>query len=551
MTTPRRPGSQPAPVPLQTTKREKLRSPAPQIPLEGADPDATPRPGSVRTRGPQTQEEAAAFVDREREGLPGLSLDRKFSLLSSMASEPDPVGRYPAQLGGLYRSMKRLDPGFAEDDRLRQSLVLEAVAERLPDAPRRWRNASTKERGDIVRSILEVQCQVLGMGRDRMPTVELLGDGPEPIPGNSMGQYFEADGVLQLITKAPGWEEFHEAVNTVLHEGTHNYQYSLVADLDAGRLAGDPRKRQAEAFRSNFAAYLNDGDGGDRESYLSQPVELHAMAVGDDAQVYFLDQALMAGVEVYEALEQVNETPEAGRIREELHTAMNGKSSSAIYRLTERARRYLPDVEPRPSEPERRLHLVERAAGLGSDPGATSADRNRIIPLVTDPSLSDDALGDALAELGAEIRARGLAAHRDRLSARFLDANHAAFFTDLAASVLRDLGEFVPEFRETERVEAEINRIKEAPYYLNPAWLAGEAAAVGDDAENTADLAHAAMVRELREAGLSEEAEACERTYAVYRQAKERERAALTEVDRTRRALGELIARRGLVTVPT
>lgn len=480
-----------------------------------------------------------------------LSLDRKFSLLSSMASEPDPVGRYPAQLGSLYRSMKTLDPGFAEDDGLRQLQVLEAVAEQLPDAPRRWRNASTKERGDIVRSILDVQCQVLGMGRDRMPTVELLGDGPEPIPGNSMGQYFEADRVLELITKAPGWEEFHEAVNTVLHEGTHNYQYSLVADLDAGRLAGDPREKQAGAFKGNFAAYLNDGDGGDRESYLSQPVELHAMAVGDDAQVYFLDQALMAGAAVYEALEQVGETPEAGRIREELHAAMNGSSSSAIYRLMEQARRYLPDVEPRPSEPERRLHLVERAAGLGSDPGATSVDRNRIIPLVTDPALSDDALGDALAELGAEIRARGLAAHWDRLSARFLDADHAALFTDLAASVIRDLGGSVPESRETERVEAEINRIKEAPYYLNLAWLAGEAAAVSDHAESTADLAHAAMVWKLREAGLSEEAEACERTYALYRQAKERERAALTEVDRTRRVLGELIARRGLATIPT
>ncbi|MFF3444347.1 hypothetical protein [Streptosporangium sp. NPDC002721] len=545
MTTPGRPRSQSAPA-LRATKREKLHPP-PQIPPEEVDPGATPRPDGIRTPDPQAR--AADLIGRG-EGLDALSLDQKFSLLSSMASGPDPVGRYSPQLGSLYRNMKTLDPGFERHDGSAQLRVLETIAERLPDAPRRWRNASTKERGDIVRSILEIQCQVLGMSPDRMPGVELLGDGPEPIPGNSMGQYFEAGRVLELITRAPGWEEFHEAMNTVLHEGTHNYQYSLVDMLDAGQLAGDPRERQAGAFRSNFAAYLN-GDDGDRESYLAQPVELHAMAVGDEAQAYFLDQALIAGADVYEALSRVDTTPEIDRIQRELEEVLTEESSSAIYRLMEQARRYLPDVEPRPSEPERRLHQVGRAASLGSDPGATPADRERIIPLVTDPALSDDALGDALAELGAEIRERSHAAHRDRFSVQFLDANRAAFFTDLATSVLRDLGEPVPEPREAERVEAEINRIKDAPYYTNLAWIAGETAAVRDAAERTEDVAHTEMVRKLREAGLFEDAEACEDTHTAYRQAKERERAAQAEVDRARRALGELIARRGLATVPT
>ncbi|MEU8382395.1 hypothetical protein [Streptosporangium sp. NPDC048865] len=546
MTTPGRPRSQSAPS-LRTTRREKLRPPPPQIPSEEVDPDAAPRPGEIRTPDPQAR--AADLIGRG-EGLDALSLDQKFALLSSMASGPDPVGRHSSQLGVLYRSMGTLDPVFEQHDKPKRLRVLETITERLPDAPRRWRNASTKERGDIVRSILEVQCRVLGMGPDRMPTVELLGDGPEPVPGDSMGQYFEDGRVLELITRAPGWEEFHEAMNTVLHEGTHNYQYSLVADLDAGRLAGDPKEKQAGAFKSNFGAYL-DSDGGDRESYLAQPVELHATAVGDEAQEYFLDQALMAGADVYEALPQEGTAPEVDRIRQELEAALTEESSSAIYRLMEQARRYLPDVEPRPSEPERRLHQVERAASLGSDPGATPADRERIIPLVTDPALSDDALGDALTELGAEIRERSHAAHRDRLSAQFLDANRAAFFTDLATSVLRDPGEPVPESRETERVEAEIERIKEAPYYLNLAWMAGETAAVRDAAERAEGVAYAEMVRKLREAGLFEAAEACENTHAAYRQAREGERAAWAEVDRTRRALGELIARRGLATLPT
>jgi hypothetical protein len=258
------------------------------------------------TAGEENDRKATASVktvtDLSARDLKAKSTAEKIRLLNEVCSGSgsEMTDEQKAARRALYNAME-MDPEFLKKDaKARKKIAGEmtdskAKRQKLRKLKRNWKKEppdgpTNDEKLDLMREALAVQCAAMGI--DPPPEVVNV-DEPVKIVHNDDGTtdelidngYFNPnDGKIYINTNAES--SFHEgmqdALDLVLHENSHNYQFKLVAQLEDGTLKpGDPEYEQALMFQANTRprGYVKS-DEGDFDTYQKQPLEEHAFSNG-------------------------------------------------------------------------------------------------------------------------------------------------------------------------------------------------------------------------------------------------------------------------------
>ncbi|WP_329090409.1 hypothetical protein [Streptosporangium sp. NBC_01469] len=230
-------------------------------------------------------------------GTDGLSLSEKQRLIAriiagSTTLDPD-AG---AALGTLYLSAG-LAPDFTRHDHEIRTRVLTRLKTELMDECRRWPTLSLDQRLEALKRVRDIQCAEMGIGHQSpeiLPVKDLGWSTPNGwVPCS--GLFIPRENVIRMNTSYPGWDDFDEVIDTLVHENTHNYQKWLVSQLYADQPMdeSDPRHLQATLFALNqgHGYLILDEAHLDKDLanqiYKSQPKERHAFLAGGEAKVAF------------------------------------------------------------------------------------------------------------------------------------------------------------------------------------------------------------------------------------------------------------------------
>jgi hypothetical protein len=183
----------------------------------------------------------------------------------------------------VYNSID-YDPDFKRVDESRRGALIEELGKdtEVMEARKGWAGKTTEQRLAVLMRVLKAECRIYGMPE---PVVRLFNEPP-----GDEGFFSSSSGTLNLNTHPDsGFSDFKEAVDTVVHENMHNYQYFLAQRLEEGLLEpGDPEYAEAQIFAANDAPYgyvdtdeEPDPDEAEKNPYKTQPLEAHAWDTGD------------------------------------------------------------------------------------------------------------------------------------------------------------------------------------------------------------------------------------------------------------------------------
>jgi hypothetical protein len=191
----------------------------------------------------------------------------------------------------IYASMEMDAEFLAQDDKRRADLT-KAISEdkELMAAKDKWATMDVAKRIALLQKTLKTECAIYGMP---VPTVQVF---EEPMPGD-LGSFNSGTNVIRInVHPTATFNDFHDTIDTIVHENAHNYQGYLVTRLNEGLLnPGDPEYKQALMFASNSVAqsYVNGDE--DHAIYKKQPLEDHAWKTGDGVKYALI--ALPPGVD--------------------------------------------------------------------------------------------------------------------------------------------------------------------------------------------------------------------------------------------------------------
>jgi hypothetical protein len=190
----------------------------------------------------------------------------------------------------------------AKDKKARQAVEDQLVASKaLQDARRDWDTLDDDERSAALGEALRLQCKTMKelWGVEfAVPPVDLFDAAgtTDAETGEELcesGGFEPGTGRIKLNALAPSFGNFDQALNTIIHENTHNFQHALVQALEANRIDKDkePEKyEQALLFQLNMPplGYLNpsdvDADSEHGNAYELQATERHAYKAGKKAE---------------------------------------------------------------------------------------------------------------------------------------------------------------------------------------------------------------------------------------------------------------------------
>lgn len=191
----------------------------------------------------------------------------------------------------LYASLVD-DPEYVELEARRSAELIAVISgdRELTEARRGWAGLPVDRRLALLMRTLAAECRIYEISTPELSTFA------DPLSGAS-GHYSSAERAIHLNT-APGstFDDYYEAVDTIVHENLHHYQAELEARLNEGVLVpGDAEYEQARIFAANHAAggYVSAADGH-HHHYKNQPIEAHAWKLGGDVRAALERQELRA-----------------------------------------------------------------------------------------------------------------------------------------------------------------------------------------------------------------------------------------------------------------
>ncbi|MFF3437326.1 hypothetical protein [Streptosporangium sp. NPDC002721] len=288
----------------------------------------------------------------EKEGTADLSPARMQEvIIRIVANLPKLTGQTAESFGRalckLYLSLD-LDPRFAEHDLEVRTRTLARLKGELKDECRKWSTLSSDERLAALEKARDIQCAERGIS-DWKPEIVLVDDLNQYTPNGwpvTLAHFAPEFSLMKINTDGPGWQDFDEVIDSLVHENTHHYQYWLINQLFALPPMGtdDPRYFQATLFALNQKhGYIEGGESYvDRklafDIYSLQPMERHAFLAGGEARGIFLPDAKQEAAELLTRLRKMlEERPGHSGLELQItmmyETIANSKlSSNAIYR---------------------------------------------------------------------------------------------------------------------------------------------------------------------------------------------------------------------------
>ncbi|GGS90213.1 hypothetical protein ACFFV7_44195 [Nonomuraea spiralis] len=325
------------------------------------------------------------------EELQALPLEAKRDLVRDIvaaAATADDNDYYTA-LAALYPHIE-LDPDFAQRDAAIRRRVENRIRDALGPDIRRWISLENKDRVVLLEKALKIHADEYGMG-DRIPKITLSNTNEPGV--KSCGMFDRIENEIKINSEwQRKWDDLDEALDTVIHENTHNYQNWLATKLADGSIQpDDPDYLQASLFA------LNDGYGYvqkqvPHETYKSQPMERHAWLAGGDIRNLWLTEAQ---AEVQVAVNELKQAKLHERYPtfERLEEAATSKNTTTIFSLIEGARKYIVDTKRDDEDTAVRERYVERLRNLQAHP-ALKYDVAAISLLITKIRTQDIATTD-------------------------------------------------------------------------------------------------------------------------------------------------------------
>jgi hypothetical protein len=236
----------------------------------------------------------------DEQDLKSLGVEKHIDLLKHARNWANDAGKLEL-LKKLYRSIP-LDPKFEEKDKELRKQVLSAIRgdQDIKTARTNWKKLSQDDKKLALSKALKLQWTQLGMEGDA-PSIVINRKEPKKHAAGTVtenveqGRYDKTSHKIELDCFMEGPDkqtedsrsamfDFDNALNTVVHETTHAYQYNLMDMLAKPEFKNDPRANQAMLFHLNRGkAYLRTQD----DAYEKQPVERHAFLAGSEAQQLF------------------------------------------------------------------------------------------------------------------------------------------------------------------------------------------------------------------------------------------------------------------------
>ncbi len=263
----------------------------------GTLPEGT---GGEKTAKSEAARSAIAGADEAV--LARLTADEKLALLDALRKQPVPPydknapgNAKRAAMCKVYGAIS-LDEGFVAADGAKRKEMIEALAakkEEFKAARENWATLSNDQKEAIMQMAVEEQCKTFGFAA---PVTKMVikdfstAPATEKLDENDNGHYNPHDDVIRINTGQPVYHDFELALDLIFHENSHNYQFKLIKQLDAGALTTDPPLTQAKLFKATW----NDGRGyvGGEENYKvyqKQPLEEHAWSAGPQSAQMLMD----------------------------------------------------------------------------------------------------------------------------------------------------------------------------------------------------------------------------------------------------------------------
>ena len=250
----------------------------------------------LKAESPKRSQAAVTFVNETKPAaLKELPFDRKVELLTDLRlGDASSLEERTRAMALLYENMELEESFKKTDDELRQNVLQQLKNDELVrNASRNWNGMNAEAKVKALKQALAIQCQQIGI--DPPPPVKLYSDPTVKVDEDKKltcaGYYSPQERSIYLNDDSATFKgDFDDALDTIIHENTHNYQRKLVDDLVAGRLLpGDPNYQQAVLFQLNTLkpGYVNNGPG-----YKEQPLERHAWLAGGEARRLFSEDAI-------------------------------------------------------------------------------------------------------------------------------------------------------------------------------------------------------------------------------------------------------------------
>jgi hypothetical protein len=299
--------------------------------------------------------------------------------------DPSTLEQRRAAMAKLFKAIP-LDPKFQAKDDAKRRGVLDALkdpASGLAEAAKNWNkmpnprlnkdgqpDPASMQKIKVLETALAIQCRQLGI--DPPPKVKLFSDPASKVDDHQKqtcaGHYDPTDGNIYLNDQSPTIQnDFDNALDTIIHENTHNYQNKLMADLEAGKLKpGDDDYEQAMMFRLNSGkgGYIDSGDG-----YPEQPLERHAWQAGGEARKLFFADAEAEGRMLLEKMQKwVEANPgQAGSVPLWIGFMQKAVESGKSNEVADKMRTYEPEFKRVVAE------AAERKGQVQADPAKALA----------------------------------------------------------------------------------------------------------------------------------------------------------------------------------
>ncbi|MCW1919916.1 hypothetical protein NX862_14240 [Rhodobacter sp. KR11] len=179
----------------------------------------------------------------------------------------------------VYMAMD-LDEDFLKVDEPRRNRLIDEIKKDkdLFEAKDDWGNLPVDRKLALLQKTLETECRIYDMPVPRIVAFE------EP-PGD-LGSFNGGTGTIRINTHpAATFDDFHDTIDTIVHENAHNYQAHIVKKLREGLLQpGDPEYKQALMFAANSEPHAYVQSEEDPACYKKEPMEEHAWKTGGDVQ---------------------------------------------------------------------------------------------------------------------------------------------------------------------------------------------------------------------------------------------------------------------------
>jgi hypothetical protein len=242
----------------------------------------------------------AKFAELDDTRLAQLPNKQKIGLLKAL-STPEGEGKMPSpEMKRLYTAMGKagLDEEFENRDKPKRDKVLAELKDKVGKYRENWKKLPPEDRKKAMQEALAIHCKEFKI--NPAPEIKLFREVPTDSPKlkgklSNEGFYDVEDDKLYINEKASQFDDFAEAMDTVVHENTHNYQHRLIKLIDDGKLTeGHPLYDQAMFFKLNNLPgcyadtdHLVKKEGPDYDAYKGQPMEAHAWKAGGEVKKLF------------------------------------------------------------------------------------------------------------------------------------------------------------------------------------------------------------------------------------------------------------------------